>query len=198
ELLHDDLRPGLAERTLAHELVDGARGLRHRSTDEDALPAREPVRLDDHRRAELADVLLRGGQIAEHAEGRARHVVAATELLGERLRALQTSGRRPRAEGGEARLREAVDEPERERQLRTDDRQIDAALAREALQAREVVDRDRHAVRVGGDAGVAGRAVESVHARALAELPHERVLATASADDEDPHPPLSAGSGGRR
>ena len=111
------------------------------------------------------------------------------ELLGERLRALEARGRRRRAEGAEPRGREAIDEAEREGQLRADDGQIDGGLARKALEAREVVGRDRHALRVGRDARVAGRAVERLHPWAPAELPDECVLATAAPDDEDPHPP---------
>src|SRR5207244_3300403 len=53
--------------------------------------------------------------------------------------------------------------------------------------AEHAEERRRHTLRVLGDAGVAGRAVERADARALPELPHERVLAPAAADDEDAH-----------
>jgi len=66
-------------------------------------------------------------------------VVLMAELLGERLRALEARGRRRRAEGAEPRGREAIDEAEREGQLRADDGQIDGGFARKALEAREIV-----------------------------------------------------------
>src|SRR5437016_6036083 len=90
-----------------------------------------------------------------------------------------------RAEGAETGGGEAVDEAERQGQLGADDGEIDPALLREAQKPLHVVGGDRHALRVLGDAGVAGRAVERGDARALPELPHERVLAPAGGDDGD-------------
>src|SRR5262249_52791316 len=112
------------------------------------------------------------------------------------LRALEPRRLGARPERPEAGVREAVDEPERERQLGTDDGQVDAMLAREGEEPGQVVRRDRHALRLYRDPGVPGRAPERVDARTLAELPDEGVLASAAADDQEPH--VSAGNAARR
>src|SRR5947207_667380 len=115
------------------------------------------------------------------------HALVAEQLLGEGLRALEARGGGRRAEGAEAGGGEAVDQAQGQRQLGADDGEIDVALLGEAQEPLHVVGGDRHALRLLGDAGVAGRTVERADAGALPELPHEGVLAPAAADDEDKH-----------
>src|SRR5882724_10617837 len=178
---------GVAEQARAHELVDRLQRLGDGRADEDPFPAREAVGLHDHRRAHLPHVTGGVVGIVEHAEERRRHALVAEQLLGERLRALEARGGGRRAEGAEAGGGEAVDEAQGQRQLGADDGEIDVALLGEVQQPLHVVGGDRHALRVLGDAGVAGRTVERADAGALPELPHERVLAPAAADDEHAH-----------
>src|SRR5207237_7653321 len=109
------------------------------------------------------------------------------ELFRERLRALEPRGGGGRAEDAETRGREPVDEPERQRQLRADDGEVDLLLRCEALETLQIVDPDRHALRLLGDPRVPGRAPERIDSGTLPQLPHEGVLAPAAADDEDAH-----------
>jgi len=65
-----------------------------------------------------------------------------------------------RAEGGEARVGELVDQPGDQRRLGADDDEVDPLGAGGVDQTLEVVGGDVEQPRVGGDAGVAGRADE--------------------------------------
>src|SRR5262249_2839338 len=94
---------------------------------------------------------------------------------------------RSRAERTQPRRLEAVDEPARQRQLRADDGQVDRLLLRVREQAVHVVHRDRCALGELRDARVAGGAEDRARARALRELPDERVLAPAPTNDQDAH-----------
>src|SRR3989454_586611 len=138
-------------------------------------------------------VVLRGGERQHGRAVRQRHegdLLALEELLHHDAAARvaeQARGGGRRAEGAEAGGGEAVDQAQGQRQLGADDGEIDVALPGEAQEPLHVVGGDRHALRLLGDAGVAGRAVERADAGALPELPHERVLAPAAADDEDTH-----------
>ena len=86
---------------------------------------------------------------------------------------------------------EGVDDAGGERRLGPDDRERDRFLARErdefGNRRRADVDERLLARR----ARVARRDVHARHARALRELPGERVLAAAAADDEDVHGPIA-------
>src|ERR1044071_2994467 len=101
--------------------------------------------------------------------------------------ALLPSSRAARRENFKAALLEELGDAERERQLGTDHRQIDAVFLRERGELLDVVDRDRHELGALADAVVARRDEYFLDARALPQLPNERVLAPAAADDEDFH-----------
>ncbi len=102
------------------------------------------------------------------------------------LGALQPRGRRARAEHRDAARDELVGEPGDERHLGADHDEV-AALRRGGIgEPGDVVDRDREQPRVGRDAGVAGRAQQLRRRGRALQRAHERVLAPAGADDEDP------------
>src|SRR6185503_1815037 len=101
ELLDDNSGTGIPEDPAAHDVVDGRGRVLDRGADEDALPAREPVRLDDERWADLAYPAERGLGLGEGSEPRRRDVLARQELLREGLRALEPGGCRARPEGAE-------------------------------------------------------------------------------------------------
>ena len=79
---------------------------------------------------------------------------------------------------------------------RADHGEVDLLFLRESDQVGDLGEGDvLHAV-LGRGAAVAGRDEHLLHARALRELPRQRVLAPAGADDEEFH--LNAGSGACR
>jgi len=82
---------------------------------------------------------------------------------------------------------ELVCDAQRQRQLGSDDRQVDAFVTPEAHEGGDVVYRQRYELRHLGNAGVAGRAKDALHTRRLADLPRQRMFASAATDDEDVH-----------
>ena len=111
----------------------------------------------------------------------------AHHVLGERLRALDSRRRGARAEDGDAVVTQGVGHAGDERRLRPDDDEIEVERAREVEQAVGVLRAHRMARAVARDAGIAGGAVQLGEARALRQLPGERVLASAGPHDEHLH-----------
>ena len=77
--------------------------------------------------------------------------------------------------------------PRDERHLRPDDDEVDALALDRGDEPVDVLDGDVEQARVGGDAGVAGRAQQLGLLRRALQRAHDRVLAPAGADDEDLH-----------
>ena len=125
--------------------------------------------------------------VGERPVLRGRDAVPRHERLREVLRALELRRGLDRAEDREPRGAERVDDARRERRLRTDDGERDLLLAREGDELGDGGQRDVRERRLARRAGVAGRDEHLRHARRLRELPRERVLAAAAADDEDVH-----------
>ena len=156
------------------ELLDVERLLRRgerlvelglRAADPDALAGREPVELHDARRLGAVERRCALGTPA-----------ASMTSFAKRLRALDPRGCGARPEHGDAALPQLVGEACDERRLGADDDEIDAQLERERTERRVVVGAHGMARRERGDAGIARRGMELVHAGAARERPGERVL----------------------
>ena len=122
---------------------------------DDAFARRQAVGLDDDRKAELR-AKARAGAASVNSPYAAVGTPASTSRLF--VKAFDASSSAPRAVGAEdaqTLRRGSVDDPGGERRLGTDDRQVDAALARERGKPLEVVGGDRDAL---GELGHAGRA----------------------------------------
>ena len=125
----------------------------------------------------------------ERAEDGGRDAERAQQLLRERLPALEPRRRRGRPEGAQPRLARTgrrcpsvsgSSGPTTVRSI--------ALLAREAREARhDRRPRPRTHSRRRAMPALPGRAPHALDPRAPAELPGQRVLAAAAADDEDPH-----------
>ena len=166
--------------------------------DDDALARGEAVVLDDVRSAEgvegLVDLLGGGADVA--AGG------------GDAGRRPSRPWRRPWSppaaaaspEGpkhGDARGAHGVGDPGDERRLRADDDQLGAQLGGERGDGGAVEGVDRVQLGHLGDAGVAGRAVQSGDVGVEGQRAAQGVFAGAAADDEDLHGvSLAAGGGG--
>ena len=124
--------------------------------------------------------------VAERAVGMR---VAAQELLGERLRALELRAGARRPEAAQPRCGERVDHAGHQRRLRPDDGEVDVLGRCQAHQRGAVLGRDADVAHLGlgGGAGVAGRHQHFGDARGRGALPRQRVLAAAGADDQDLH-----------
>ena len=186
-LLDDD--PGGAGR---EEPVDRGDGLVRARRDDDALAGREAVGLDDDA-ATAAGGLVAGvrrgrGRVVERRRAGHRDARRLGDLAAERLRALdpRRGGRGPEHEdpGVGERVRDAGGQ----RRLRTDDDELDRALPGDLDDRPRVerVDARETDPRLARDRVGPGRDDDLVHARLRGELPGERVLAAAAADDQDP------------
>ena len=123
--------------------------------------------------------------------------MARHERLGEILGALELRCRARRAENRQSRGTKGVDDAGRERRLRSDDRERDLPALREIDKLGNLGQRDIGKRRFAHRAAVARRDEHARDARALRNLPRERVLPAAAADHEDVHG-SSGGSGGCR
>ena len=198
EILDHHARAGRAHRVADEHRVDGRVGLLARRRDDDALACGQPVRLDDDRRAALGDVRVRGVRVGERPVLRGRQAVPRHERLREVLRALELRGRLRRSEDAQARRAERVDDAGRERRLGPHDGQADLLAAREVDEVGDRGDRDVHERGIARGARVARRDEHARDARALRDLPRERMLPPAAADHEDVQGRPSAGSAGCR
>ena len=124
--------------------------------------------------------------------GGGRRAAGGADLLGEGLRGLEPRRRAAGAEGEDAAGAQHVGDAFGQRRLGADHDEVDGVLGAEGEDLLAVEDVERHAGRLLGDAGVAGRAPEPVAFRVLREGPGQRVLAAAAAEDEDVHGQLRA------
>ncbi len=155
--------------------------------DHHALAGREPVVLDDVRRAERVEGVGGGLRRAADPGHRGRDAGGGHHLLREGLRALEPGGLRRRAEAGDAPRADGVGDPGDQRRLGADHDEVDAEPLGQ-VRDRVAVDRvDRVELGDLGDAGVAGGRVDLLDAGVAGERGGERVLAAATADHQDVH-----------
>src|SRR3989442_1342309 len=187
KLLDHDGGAGRPELPALQAARDGRLGLGERRAHDGALARGEPIGLDDHRRPELARERARGVGIGERRVARRRNARARHQIFREGLAAFERGGGRARPEHGKAFVAQAVGETGNQRHLGPDDDEVGALALGEPHDAVVVVDAHRHAHGAPGDAGIARRRHQTREPRALGELPAERVLAAAAADDEQVH-----------
>jgi hypothetical protein len=184
ELLDDDLRR--AEAAVVEEHRECSARLDLALADDHALARREHVRLEDDRVGARDEVALALHAAPEDDMACRRNAHVLHQLLRERLGALEVRGRGSRAEPGDAGLSQRVDHARHERGLRTDHDEVAPLVGGEAHDGIDVLDRDVHAPNpITRDARVPGRREHLGVLRAAQERAHDRVLATAAAEDED-------------
>ncbi len=187
QLLHHDDRAGGAEGPLHEAAPDRGDRIVAVRCHHHALAGREAVGLHHGTSAELVDERARLLDVVE-APGAGRGDAAALqEFLREGLRSLETRCRGGRPEDDDAARVQRVGQPADQRELGADDDEIRAQMVNQTDHLRDVVDRGRMALGQLRDAGVPGSRQQARHGGILREPPHERVLATAAADDEDLH-----------
>ncbi len=126
------------------------------------------------------------GGIVEDGVARRRNRMAFHEGLGESLAALELGGVGRGTEGRDADLAQAIGESRRQRILGADDDEVDHLATREGDDPRQIV-----RLRLGMADGetfhrcTARGGMQAPELVTLGELPHQRMLAPAAADDED-------------
>ncbi len=127
---------------------------------DDALARGQTVSLDHDRQTELAarDRFQRiGGGVAD-TKARRRNSVARHERFRERLAAFELGGDLRRTKNAMPRRAKPIDDATIERQLGTDDREIEALAIGERTELVDGATLDGFRARVARDPGVAGRA----------------------------------------
>ena len=153
----------------------------------DALAERKAVRLDDDRRALRPHVGLGGRGSREALVGGGRNAVRPAEILGEALRAFQARGRLGGPEGLEPGRLDVVDDARDQRIVGPDHDEVDRVRPAERDHGAVVGDVERHALGLARDPGIARRAPQPVAQRAAGDLPGQRMLAPARAEEENFH-----------
>ena len=184
----DDLVAGLAELLVAADASDGLDGFGARGADEHAFAGSEAVGLHHHRHV-FAVLEKRGGVVgvAKHLVVGGRHVGMAQQVFAKDLAPLELGGVGTRAKDAQLGVGEGVDDAFGERQLGPDDRERDVVLRGELDQAGEVGGRDVDVLGVDRRARVSGGDENALDARALRELPSQRVFASAVANHQHVH-----------
>ena len=132
-----------------------------------------------------ADMSRAAPRVGEAAIGGGRDAGLAAEILGEALRAFELAPRLRRAEDPDAGGSQIVGEPGDQRRLRPDDDEVDRFAPAEGDDRRMVGWIERHAFGDAADAGIARRGVELGQQRRGRQLPGQRMLAAARADEKD-------------
>jgi hypothetical protein len=193
-LLDHHARAGVAELAPPHHAVDRVGRFTRVLRDDDPLARREPVGLDDDREGAdlLGHVELGHVRLVEQAEVGGGNVVLAEQVLGEDLAPLELRRRLARTEDELPRRRQPVGQPEHQRDLRPDDRQVDLRLDREAGDPLDVVGREVEAGAELRERVAPRRDEELGRPRRAADRLRERMLATARTDQQDLHEALRA------
>src|SRR5580765_6609003 len=142
---------------------------------EHSLAGREPVGLDDAGHAR------NGHRLGDRNAG------GAHDVLGEALRTLDLRRGRARAEDRDTTTAQLIGDARDEGRLGADHDEAGADRPRQLEQAVSVLRANRMTLAELRNAWIARRSVNLVDRRALRELPGQRMLPPAGADDEDSH-----------
>ena len=186
-LLNDQAGARLAELLVGHHAADGLLGLGCGLGHHHALAQGQAVGLHHDGRALRADVGEGGVHVRKGLIFGGGDVVALHQVLGEDLAGLNDGGVGPGAEGGDAGGLQGVHHAQGQRIVGGDHHEIDGVGGGPGRHHVHVGGLDGHALGQGGDAAVAGGAVELLHVRALGEGPDNGVFTAAAADHKNIH-----------
>ena len=124
----------------------------------------------------ITDRIMRGG-----------NVMALHELFRETLAGLQLRGSLRGTEYAVSVSSKFIDDTQLQRQLRADHSEIRLDALRQGQQRINTLDVSRQTFSVGRRSGVAGCAIKLRNTRRLAQFPNQRMLASTTSDDENPH-----------
>jgi hypothetical protein len=174
-----------AEFVAGEHVLDGGFGFGEGLGDDHAFAGGESVGFDYDGGAALADVGEGGFDLGEDARGGGGDAVFEENLFGENLGGFEAGTIGFGAVGGDADFGEGVHEAEGERDLGTDDDEVDFLALDEGDETGDVVGGNGESRDLGGDAGVAGSGDHAGAGGGGEDGFDERVLAAAGADDED-------------
>ena len=131
------------------------------------------------------DIITGFRRILKSFRSRSGDTVFYHEFFGEVFTAFQLGSDLIRAENLKTSRFENIHHTVAKRSLGTDNRQIDLFFDRKIGQFIQLIDFDIDAFRILSDTGVTGCTENFSHLRALFQLPHQRVFATAGTDHQN-------------
>ena len=163
ELFDDHPVAGTAELVVLDHGANGSFRLLDRLRDDDALAERQAVRLDDDGRALRLNIGAGGLRLGEELILRRGDAVLFHQILGKGLARLDDGGLLVGAEAGNTRRAQRVHRAEGEGIVRRDNGVVDPVRLGKLDLRGDVLCADlTDADRVGGDAAVAGQAVDDL------------------------------------
>ena len=177
----------VADHSSAEHFRRNAGGLFFALGDDHALAGGQSVGLDHDRCVKVAQRCAHFIHRVANRVCRGRNVMTLEKFFGEALARLKLRCRAGRSEHWPTPAREFVDYAHCERQLGTDYGEIRLQARRQRGHGVEALQIGGQALRVIADAAISGRAIKLRNARRLPQLPHQRVLAPATAQDQNFH-----------
>ena len=186
-VFNDHLPTGLAQGVMLQHPAHGVPGFLPRPSNDDPLALGQPVGLHHHGRRAALDVGEGGTNAVKRAGLRRGNPLPHHQVLGKRFTGFDLRGVSGGTEYFQFVPAKQIRNTQRQRRFRSDDREIDGFFLSERFQTGQVGCRERHAGGVPTDACVAGSTIESGHPRTLRQFPHQRVFASATANDQNFH-----------
>jgi hypothetical protein len=187
--LDHELGTGVAKSAIDHRGCDRRFGFGACCRDHDALSGGKAVGLDHDGESEFVatDDLHRGVGGLANLSARCGDPVAGHERLRERLARFERGRRLRRAEDQPPVFMKPIDDTATERQLGTDDREVDRFARGECDERVGIRGVGTHDPCERRDARVAWRAHDLGDGALTREAPDQRMFAPAAADDQDLH-----------
>ncbi len=187
EFLDDHAGTGGTKDLVEHDIVNRRNRLIFGHGDDDTLACSQTVRLDHDRGALGLDVVNRCIPVGKGFIGSRRDVVLFHQVLGEALAALDAGRQLVGTKDLQINRLKAVDNAERQRDFRTDNRQVDFFGLGKVNQRFDIIGRDMHAISKARYPRVTGCTVDCFHQGRLRELPDQRMLTTTTTDNQNFH-----------
>ena len=193
-----DLRPGeklfndhpaaaLAEHALLHHGDNGLSGLLPGLSDNDALAQGQTVGLDHNGHFCRFKIPQGRRRIVKALIGGGGDAVFLHQILGKNLAALDLGRCGSGAEAGDALLVQGVHRPQHQGIVGSHHGVVHLLLYGEGHHGRDVLGPDGDALRIRGDAAIAGQGKNLFHFRVLFQLFDDGVFAAAAADHKKLH-----------
>ena len=193
-----DLRPGekffndhpaaaLTEHALLHHGDHGLSGLLAGLGDDDALAQSQAIGLDHDGHFCRFQIAERRRRVVKALIGGGGDAIFLHQVLGKDLAAFDLGRRGSGAEAGNALLIQSVHRPQHQGVVRGNHGVVHLLLQGEGHNGRDILGPDGDALRVRGDAAIAGQGKNLFHFRVLFQLFDDGVFTAAAADHEKLH-----------
>ena len=187
--------PAAPKALPARDFVNRLVRFRHACTNQNAFAERQTIGFHRAFAIQRSREFLCQSRGGKRSSACGRDAVFLHEILGENFGRLELRGFLVRSPDPPAVFLEQIHDAQRQRIVRPDDGEFDFLFLRKGEQLRQIPGAKVHALDERGifcqpflcDAGVARRAPQLCDVRRLRQFPHQRVFASARADDKNFH-----------